>query len=259
MRGGDLFLFGIVVLFLLGAAWGGIKVIPQFIESLKLILNVGMVREGERLVFDDIPWKVESLGFRSKLVNSRLNQAEQYLPVRELVGLHSREWSPGETEFPCETGDWVELSDGRTGQIRAQNPSQVVVRHLGGAHTTYPTVEFLSLNPRNLSGESFRVETRFGIDYKHQKDCIEKIPAVMREKLKEKLREIVEEKYILEILVQFAEAGTSSLDYEVQVHLAGEAADDYERVQFALQAILVEACNENEWEIPFAQLTLHQA
>jgi len=109
---GDLFLFGIVLLFLLGVAWGGMKVLPQFMESLKLILNIGMVKEGERILFDDIPWTVSSLGFSCRLTNDRLDQASQTLPVRHLVGHHSRPWCEGEKEFPCETGDWVQLTAG---------------------------------------------------------------------------------------------------------------------------------------------------
>lgn len=256
---GDVFLFALVVVFLLGTAWAGIKVLPQFIESLKIILNVGMVREGERLVFDEIPWYVESLGFRSKLSNELLDEGVQFLPVRELVGLHSRPWCEGELLFPTKRGDWVQLTDGRVGEIVAQNPGNVVLREWGGARVTYQTPDFLALSPRHLSGETFRLTTRFGIDYKHQAECTGKIPAVMQGKLVAGLPEIVSSDLIREVRVLFASAGSSSLDYEVQVELAGSAAAQYEELQFALQRLLVEACNENGWGIPFPQLTVHRA
>ncbi|MBC2601351.1 hypothetical protein [Puniceicoccus vermicola] len=256
---GDLFLFGIVLLFLLGVAWGGMKVLPQFVESLKLILNIGMVKEGERLFFDDIPWNVESLGFSCRLVNARLDNAFQILPVRYLVGHHSRPWCEGEKEFPCARGEWVQLSDGRVGQSLYQNPGHVLLEELGGARVTLPTPDFLALSPRNLSETTFRVETRFGIDYRHQKECTTTVPEAMTHAVREGISKLVGAEAVKGVEVQFAVAAASSLDYEVEVDIAGSAAQQYEKVQYALQRILVDCCNENDWEIPFQQVTLHKA
>lgn len=256
---GDLFLFGIVLLFLLGVAWGGIKVLPQFMESLKLILNIGMVKEGERILFDDIPWTVESLGFSCRLTNSRLDNACQVLPVRHLVGHHSRPWCEGEAEFPCTTGDWVQLSDGRVGKTLRQNPGHVVLQEWGGAQVTLPTPDFLALAPRNHSETTFRVETRFGIDYRHQAESTSTVPEKMTAAVRSGIKAIVGEEALRNVSVQFALAGASSLDYEVEVDLDKSAAEKYEKVQYALQRILVDCCNENGWEIPFQQITLHKA
>jgi hypothetical protein len=256
---GDLFLLGLVLIFLIGAAWAGIQVIPQFIESLKIILNIGMVRENQRIVFDGIPWNVESLGFSCRLVNPELDDGLQVLPVKRLVGLHSRPWCADETPFPVRRGEWVALADGRVGQSVAQNPGTVTIRELGGAPVTYPTADFLQLAPRNLSRDTFRVETRFGIDYRHQAIATTRVPELFREALEQELPKVVDPASIAGISVQFAAAGASSLDYEVEVDLAGTAADRHEQVRFALQRILVEACNRNRLTIPFAQITVHKA
>lgn len=255
---GDLFLFGIVLLFLLGVAWGAMKVLPQFVESLKLILNIGMVKEGERIIFDDIPWNVDSLGFSCRLINSRLDQAFQLLPVRHLVGHHSRPWCVGEKEFPCETGDWVQLSDGRMGKTLSQNPGHILLEEFGGARVTVPTPEFLTLAPRNLSETTFRVESRFGIDYKHQAECTTHVPEAMAAALRSGITGLLGEAAVKNVQVQFAVAGASSLDYEVEVDVSGSEASRYEEIQYALQRILVDCCNENGWEIPFQQITLHR-
>ena len=125
---GDLFLFGIVLLFLLGVAWGGMKVLPQFVESLKIILNVGMVKEGERIIFDGIPWDVESLGFTSRLTNHRLDDAVQILPVRHLVGHHSRPWCDRRPNSPAEPATGSSSPTGgsvaRSLRIPAMSPSR---------------------------------------------------------------------------------------------------------------------------------------
>lgn len=255
---GDVFLFSFVLLFLLGVAWGGLKVLPQFVESLKLILNIGMVKEGEVIIFDEVPWQVDSLGFTCRLHNPLLDNAEQYLPVRHLVGLHSRPMCEGEELFPCEKGEWVQLTDGRIGKTVAQNPGYVVLEEWGGAQVVFPTPDFLAQAPRRLSGTSFRVETRFGIDYKYQKECTTTIPGIMEKAVQKELAALVGEESLREVTVQFASASASSLDFEVEADLAGEAAPLFEKVQYALQKSLVDCCNENGWEIPFQQLTVHR-
>jgi len=165
----------------------------------------------------------------------------------------------GEEPFPCRKGDWVQLADGRVGRIVTQNPAHVVVEELGGAAVAFPTPDFLSFSPKKLSTESFRVETRFGIDYKHQKDCTTKIPKKMETAVRKGVEEIVGSEAIQKVAVQFACAGASSLDYEVEVDLGGEAAELYEELQYALQRILVDCCNENGWVIPFQQVTIHRS
>lgn len=256
---GDLFLFAVVVLFLLGTSWAGIKVLPQFIESLKLILNIGMVREGERIVFAGIPWNVESLGFRSKLTNDLLDGGVQYLPVRELVGFHSRPWCKGEEIFPCRRGEWVQLSDESIGKVLVQNPGHVVLEEWGHSRKTFPTPDFLTLHPRNLSAGGFRVTIRFGIDYRHQREATEIIPSKMVASLREGLEKKVSSEWIRDIHVPLAEAGSSALEYEAQVYLTGEAAEEYENIRFELQRSLVDLCNQNGWIIPFKQITIHRS
>ncbi|MFO7726345.1 MAG: hypothetical protein R6V45_12430 [Oceanipulchritudo sp.] len=256
---GDLFLLGIVLIFLIGAAWAGIQVIPQFIESLKIVLNIGMVREKQRLLFDGIPWHVESIGFSCLLVNNELDAAKLILPVRRLVGFHSRPWCADEKAFPCCRGDWVELSDGTIGQSVSQNPGTVTLREWGGSEVTLQTPDFLEKSPRNLTLEGFQVVTQFGIDYAHQEICTTEVPAWFTTALEEKLPEIVDAGDIRSIRVLFASAGASSLDYAVQVDLAGCSADKYREVKYAVQRILVDVCNTRDLVIPFQQLTVHHA
>ena len=59
--------------------------------------------------------------------------------------------------------------------------------------------------------------------------------------------------------VEFERANTSSLDIVVIADFDGSVTDLYNRLRRAIQRWCVEACTENGWEIPFAQLTLHQA
>ncbi|MGR8918145.1 MAG: hypothetical protein ACU85V_00900 [Gammaproteobacteria bacterium] len=253
---GDWFLLGIIAIFLLGLGWASINTLPAHLETVKLMLNIGAVREGERIVYEGTPWQVENLGFSARLVNPLLDGGLQMLPVRYLVGLNSRPAGVAEEWFPCRQGDWVELADGRFGRVAYQTPSQVQLVELGGGQVVYQTPDFLAQSPRNLS-TGFRVESVFGIDYRHQAECTGRIPEVMQARLEAELPAVLGENAVNHVRVDFMQAAASSLDFEIEVDLAGEAASHLPEIGRAVQHILVEACTEHGWEIPFQQVTVH--
>jgi hypothetical protein len=255
---GDWFMLGIIVIFLIGVAWASIKTLPSQLETVRLVLNIGAVREGERIRFNALPYMVEVLGFRVRLVNPRLDGGLQEIPVNALVGLYSRPAGADEEWFPTRTGDWVEVADGRMGQVSRQSPSAVHLREIGGEDVVYPTDVFVGLNPRRLS-EGFRIVSNFGIDYRHQAIATTEVPERMRERLEQGLPDVVRREHIKAVAVYFQSAAASSLDYEIQVDLSGEAARHMPLIRHAIQRILVDACNDHGWEIPFTQITLHQA
>ncbi|NBC47770.1 MAG: hypothetical protein GVY22_07245 [Gammaproteobacteria bacterium] len=255
---GDWFMLGLILIFLIGVAWASIKTLPSQVESVKLILNVGTVREGERVVFNDVPYRVDSLAFRAQLINPELDGGVQQLPVRDLVGYHSRPAGEDEPWFPTRCGDWVELDDGLLGQIAHQSPSTVRLTDLGGAEIVYPTSRFLQQHPRRLS-ERFRIVERFGIDYRHRAIATSEVPRLMQEALDEALPALLDAGQLLTVSVIFESAGSSSLDYRIEVQLDGAAAPRSERLRGAIQRILVDACNRHDWASPFTQITLHQA
>ncbi|WP_328984394.1 AAA family ATPase [Thiorhodovibrio winogradskyi] len=262
---GDWFMLGIILIFLIGIGWASINTLPSQIETVKLILNIGPVREGERLVFNGLPYRVESLAFTARLVNPLLDGGLQQMPVKHLVGHISR--PPGEQEpwFPTEQGDWVELADGRLGQVIHQSPANVIVQEPGGAEVRYPTDGFVALNPRKLS-QGFRVVSRFGIDYRHQAIATTEVPKRLLEALDKELPTALDNAFgqgkakqvIKAINVLFAQASGASLDYLIHLDLGGEAASMTPIIQASIQRILVNACNSQGWEIPLTHLGIHQ-
>ena len=64
---------------------------------------------------------------------------------------------------------------------------------------------------------------------------------------------------LLNLRVEFERANVSSLDLVAIADFDGASAELYNRLRRALQRYCVEACSEHGWEIPFTQLTLHQA
>jgi hypothetical protein len=254
---GDWVLLAVALIFLLGAGWAAIKMVPQYFEQVRLMLNLGAVREGERILVDGLPWRVDALKLYTSLTNPDLQGGVLRVPLRDLIGQRSRPMHDGEPWFPCRVGDFVLLADGARGKVLAQTPEVVVLRHQG-SERTWATTEFLGLSPSNLS-RGYSIDTLFGVDYSHQADATRAIPERFESVLKDRLPKIIAPEWIKAITADFRAAGASSLDIAVSVELDGAAAADYGRIQRAIWRSLVDACTEHGWGIPFPQLTVHQA
>ena len=254
---GDWVLLGVASLFLIGIAWTGKQTLPVVYEQVKLLLNLGSVREGERVIYNSLPWEVRTVGVFSELRNPALDGGHMRLPLRELTGMVSR---PDDDEpwFPCEVDDWVFLSDGTHGKVVTQTPDWVQLVLLGGSRRTYPTRAFLDLCPENLS-KSFRVRSVFGIDYRHQGISTTEVPKKLTEHMEVGLRALLGADNLKNVTVELSEAGSSSLNYTVLADFNGAVAQRYAFIIRAIQRLCVDACNENGWNIPFNQITLHQA
>lgn len=252
----DWVLLGLATLFLVGLAWAGKQTLPRFYNEARLLLNVGEVREQERVVLDGLPWRVDRLHLQARLVNPALTGGAMRLPLRDLIGLRSRPSADREPWFPCVEGDWVIVAD-VFARVQLQTP-QTVELLAQGARRSMTTASFLAANPTNLScGFGFRAT--FGIDYRHQAIATTDIPRVMRDALETRLRQAPGGDGIVSLRVELAAAGSSSLDYRVIGEFEGAVAQHYLSLQRSVQRILVDLCNEQGWVIPFPQLMVHRA
>ncbi len=253
----DWLLISLVALTLLLVVWTSRQWVPKFLKEIRLILNLGTVREDERLLWQGIPWQVREIGLQATLVNERLEGGEVRLPVHELIGKFSRPLVDGEPWFPSSTGDWVLLSDHSYGRVQNQTMEQVVLWLKGGSLKFFPTADFLSMTPVNLS-TGFRYSIEFGLDYSEQSRVCTVLPALFEDGLKKKLRHHLEGdapdfKFLA---VRFASAGASSLNLAILIDADGRMANQYEDCKREVQAALVALCNENNLTIPFNQMTV---
>ncbi len=254
----DWVLFTLLVVVLLALAWAGRNTLPPYIDQIRLILNLGPVREDERIVIGGLPWKVVKLGFYSELSNPDLDGGTLRLPARDLTEMRSRPWHPREPWFPTRTDDWVILADGTFGKVLQQTPEQVVLVRRGGSLKTYATADFIEQRPENLSRD-FRIRTHFGIDYSHQAESTGSIPERLTTAVEAAIIAEVGRGQVRRVRVELAAAGPSSLDYAVLVDLSGELAARYNALTRLLVRTCVETCNAEGWVIPFTQITVHQA
>jgi len=253
----DWLLISLVALGLLLVVWTSRQWIPKFLKEIRLVLNLGTVREEERLIWQGVPWMVREIGLQAVLVNERLEGGEVRLPVHELIGKFSRPLVENEPWFPTQTGDWITLSDGSYGQVRHQTMEQVVLRQKGGSLKFFTTGDFLTMTPVNLS-TGFRYSIEFGLDYAEQARVCTALPALFDSGLRKHLRHHLEGenpdfKYLA---VRFASAGASALNLAILVDVEGRMANQHDDIRREIQAALVTLCNENNLTIPFNQLTV---
>lgn len=253
----DWVLFSLGILLLLGIGLTLRHALPRYWQQVQLFLNIGTVREGERISLDGLPWRVRTINIFSILENPTAALCKR-VRIDDLVDLKSRPCRRDEPWFPCTQGDWVLLNDGMYGKVVEISEELVELVALGGAHRSYPTADFLSQSPLNLS-RNFRISETIGISYNLQKDSVTIIPRQLREFVETRLAEAGYSEQLHSLKVEFQQANTSSLDLAVIADFAGSLGHQYMRLRRAIQGWCVEACTAYHWEIPFTQLTLHQA
>jgi hypothetical protein len=252
----DWVLLSLTIIFIMGVGWAAKHTLPKFWHQSRLMLNIGSVREGERMIYQGVPWLVKNINVFSELENPFL-EVKLRLPIEELLGKNSRPFNKKEPWFPCKRNDWVILADGTRGVVTSLSHEMVELVQRGGAHKTYQTSDFLAQNPLNIS-VNFRLKIPFGISYDLQKDSTRKVLEILNSHIRDQIEKEGYEKSLQNLRVEFQQAGASSLDIVVIADFKGDLAPLYKRLSRAIQRWCVDACTLNNWEIPFPQLTIHK-
>ncbi len=255
---GDWFLLGLSLLFLIGLAWTLRQSLPRFVTEAKLLLNLGPVRENERVIYNGIPWRVTNVNFYTTLTNPALAGGIVNLPTHVVLELQSRRFGKDEPWFPCRPGDYMVLDDGYIGPVMMQTPEIVTMKVRGGSTKTYATTDFLAQNPKNIS-HGFGIFVTFGFDYADQEIITTEVPDKLRTFIQEAIAHEAFYPSLKEFNVDFKEAAASSLNLLILATFEGEAASSYFNIGRFLQRAATDACNHYGWNIPFSQLTVHMA
>ena len=253
----DWLLFSVGLLLLLGIALALRTAIPRFWHQIQLFLNIGSVREGERLDVDGLPWLVKKINFFTELENPTAG-LELRMKIDELVDLRSRPYTGAEPWFPCHKGDWVMFPDTKRGKVVGISPELTQVIERGGAHRTFTTADFLAQSPTNLS-TNFRIKETLGISYDNLKISTTKVLSELEAYLQSRLEAEGYADALLNLRIEFEQANDSSLDVVVIADFSGQLADIYNRLRRMIRRLCVDASIEHGWEIPFPQVTVHRA
>ncbi|SEN14235.1 hypothetical protein [Nitrosomonas marina] len=254
----DQVLVAVTVLLLVIVVWALKNSVPRYIKELQTILDAGPVREGERILYNGVPMRIERLNFFSRLENPAMPGFKLRLPLSELNNYVSRPHTDDETWFPCKQGDFVLLADGRCLKVSSLTPEHVVLALGNGSMPQFYSIhDFLSACPKNLSS-GFIITSTMGIDYQYQQESTTDIPKIFQEGILNRMQHEGYGQTIRDISVYFEQANSSSLDFKIIGTFDGAAAPDYYMIKRDLQRFAVDVCNQQQWTIPFNQLVVHQ-
>lgn len=255
---GDWVLLILALLLIFGLVWASKQALPRFWSQAVLFLDMGPVREGQRVFLNGLPWRIQSISFYCVLVNPALVGGFLRLPIADVGALRSRPDREDEPWFPTREGDVVLLDAERPAIVEFQSTELVRLRAPGGNRIVVPTAQFLSA-PHEVLSNGYRVDLQFGIDYESQAEITTSIRETMQAEIERGWRASDWGASLVGVSVEFSRAGRSSLDYYVRVDLDGSQAFEYAAQRRHLARLCVEVCNANGWVIPFEQITLHVA
>ena len=255
---GDWLLGGLAMLIVLGLVLAAKNGLTTYFEQVRMVLNLGSAREGERVVIDSVPWRVGRINLQTRLTNPCLEGPGLQVPLESLMKMISRPCGPDEPWFPCRSGQFVLLAPDLLARVEHAGPDFVTVSYRGGVTRQIPTSEFVKIQPENLS-QGFVLSTTLGLDYRHQPDITSTIPQRLETALRAGLLKRVAEDHLLGATVAFKEAGQSSLDLILLGRFAGEAAEQYLELRRVMQQIAVETCTAEGWALAFPQLVMRHA
>nr|WP_320012913.1 hypothetical protein [uncultured Desulfobulbus sp.] len=251
----DWFLLSATIIFVLGLIWTVRQTLPKMWQQVRLMLNMGSVREGERIIYQNVPWRVETINLFCKLHNPTL-KVQLRLPIETMIGQISRPYEENEPWFPCAVGDWVAIDGKSNAKVVSLTHELVEVVELGGRKIVYSTGEFMGLQPANLS-TNFFVRVVFGLSYDLQQEITSTVLEKLNDYMQLKFEEAGFAQHCLSLSVDFLQAGASSLDVVIFANMKGDQAPIIGRIERSISRWCVECCNQNNWEIPFPQLTVH--
>ena len=252
---GDWLLLTLGMLMVAGLVLLSRRTLPHFYSQARLMLNLGPIREGERVTLRGLPWLVKRLHFHCELVNPSLTGGTLHLPLSELENISSRAFSPRERWFPTEEGDWVELSDGTVGKVVLQSPESVQILPVGGSFRTFPATDFLARSPRNLS-HNFRVLTRFLLDLRHAPDATTTIPLAIEAAVRDAVSTLLPPDQLLHLKADLSEVSPSGIEFLITADFAGAAAPHFSILPRVLRSACATAAFHHNWTIPFRQIVI---
>lgn len=254
----DVLLLGLGLIVLIGGLLSLQQALPRFLREVNLLLNLGSAREGERVIYDGVPYRIQALNVFTTLFNPSLAGIHR-LSLEQLAHLSSRPLLSNETWFPSEKGDVLKMPDETLMIVEQQNVEQVVLKSLGGSIIHYGTAQFYALNLVNLSRSgSFLVSTVFGLDYRYQDSILEDYPALIKAEVPGVLAAAgIGEALYRDVNVEFKTANASSLDLLIWVTFDSQLAASFFKLERMLQQACLKVCNKHNLTIPFPQLAVH--
>lgn len=247
---GDMVLFGFAILIILVMMISLRNSIPAYFSRLRTFLNMGLAREGERVIYQGIPWEIEHINLYSVfLLNPLLENGRIRLTIDCLENMVSRDMAHDEAYYPTVAGDTV-LIDSIYAQVIKQTPETVYLSTYGTLFE-YGTAEFAASKPMNLTA-GYIASTQFVLDRTHRYDDLNDIVA--------KLKAVAEELLMNDknchalanaVYTNFREVNAyGDLVFGMSISMGANAEGYYYAIPRLLQQSAVIAANRFGWTLP---------
>lgn len=255
---GDWLLGGLALIAIGGLIMTAKSGIGRYMKELQFLLNLGAVREGERVTINGVPWRVGKIHMFTQLTNSVIGGPGLRLPLEELSGMVSRPGALDEPWFPFPKRSWVLLDGTTMAQITDLTPDHVEIVYGGGMKRWIPLADFMGMDVAGLSGGFARAIT-LGLDYRHQAQAPHEIPELLKADVRAALLETMREDELVNVIVEFEAAADSSLNFLIVGVFAGSQAPNFPGLTRLLQRAALESATRHGWNIPFPQMVVHKA
>lgn len=249
-------MFALFLIITLGILLSLRSTIPTYAVEMRTLLNLGSLRQNERLVLNGLPWRVVAIDVYTLLHNPSLG-AFLRMPLMQISKMSSRPSLPDEPWFPTEVGDFVLLLDGMSGRVEMQTPELVQI-NAGESLVHYRTELFLNQRPQNISKRGFTVGADFAISHRHRNEATTTVVDTLRYELEGLITQTNFGPHNTAIAVEFKGASAASLDFRISASFKGAAAEMHGGIQRWLQKFAVDCANKHDWEISSPQITVHR-
>lgn len=247
---GDMVLFGFAILIILAMAISLRNSIPAYFKRLRTFLNMGLAREGERVIYQGIPWEIEHINLYSVfLLNPLLDNGRIRLTIDCLENMVSRDVPHDEAYYPTVSGDTV-LIDSVYAKVVRQTPETIYLDSYGTLFE-YGTDEFAARKPMNLTA-GYIASTQFVLDRSHHSDDIDLMILQLKEMVEEQLAKDPScEAFANAVYSNFREINLyGDLVFGMSISMGANAEGYYYAIPRLLQRSGVAAAERFGWKLP---------
>lgn len=241
---GDWLLGGLSLLALGGLLMTAKTGIARHLEQLQFLLNLGQVREGERVVIAGVPWRVGTIYMFTQLTNPAMPRASLRLPLQTLASMTSRPSKLGEAWFPCEIDSWILVHGDLLAQVADITPEHVIICYQGGLKRWIPMGTFITMDIACLTGgfsRSITIDVPLGDEAMETADFIERMKTAIREHLLHSIRP----EELCDLCIEVQNTDSMSRFFEVTAFFAGSLAPQYHRLKQRLQLATAESMSNS--------------
>lgn len=247
---GNMVLFGFAILIILAMMISFRNSIPAYFKRLRTFLNMGLAREGERVMYQGIPWEIEHINLYSVfLFNPLLDNGRLRLTIDLLENMISRDVPHDEAYYPTQAGDTV-IIDALFARIVRQTPETIYLDHYGTA-IEYGTEEFVNKKPQNIT-TGFLTSSKFTLDNVHRSSDIDEIMACLKRSIEVEIsRDSDFEKHVLSVGVNYREIDAfGDLVFGMSIGIGPNAVNYYYAAGRLLQRAALNAAESEDWKLP---------